>query len=283
MTMERQPRRYRGLRVLHVLRGERLTPRLHRLVLGGAEMEGIKDGPNLKLLIPPEGLAVPQWPVEGPDGRALWPAAAERPVVRTYSVRRLDRARGELTVDFVLHGAGGVASTFAARAQPGDAVGIGGPGGRALPLADFHLMAGDHSGLPSIAAILERLPAEAKGAAFIELPDAGEELDLARPAGVRLVYLHRNGASAGTTTLLQDAVTAMNWPDGQRVAAWIAAESTAARALRAELKEVRRLPPRDLVAVGYWKRGFSETDYGAAHDHDRDADYHRAAEQEEAA
>ncbi|MBA4790946.1 MAG: siderophore-interacting protein [Rhizobiales bacterium] len=281
--MDGQLPRYHGLRVLKVLRTLPLTPRMRRLVLGGAEIEGIKAGPNLKLLIPPEGLAVPRWPLQGADGRPLWPEAAERPIVRTYSVRRLDRAAGELTVDFVLHGAEGVAARFAARAMPGDEVGIGGPGGRDLPLGEFHVLAGDQSGLPSIAAILERLPADAQGVAFVEVPDATEELDLARPRGVRLVYLHRAGAPAGTTTLLQDAVTALPWPEGRRVCAWVAAESAAARTLRGYLRDTRHLPPRDLVVVGYWKRGMSESAYQQAHDHDRDADYHRAAAEEHAA
>lgn len=276
MTGEERGRRYRGMRVLEVLRAVEITPRMRRLVLGGPEIEGFGEGPNIKLLIPPDRARTARWPLQGPDGRAVWPAEPDRPAVRTYSVRAFDRARGELSVDFVLHGAGGVASRFAEEARPGDIIGVGGPGGRALPPSDFHLMAGDQSALPSIAAILERLPADARGAAFIEVADAGERQDLARPEAVELTYLHRNGAAPGTTTLLQDAVLAMPWPQGVQVSAWIAAESATARALRAYLKEVRHLPPRDLVAVGYWKRGFSETAYQQAYDHDRDADYHRA-------
>lgn len=282
-TTRAEGRRYRGIRVLRVLRTLRLTPRMQRLVLGGPEIEGIGEGPNLKLLLPPTRARPPCWPLEGADGRPVWPADPDRPIVRTYSVRALDRVRGELSVDFVLHRAGGVASAFAAEAQPGDLVGIGGPGGRGLPPADFHLFAGDHSALPSIAAHLEHLPPNARGAALIELPGPDEEQDLPHPPGVSLTFLHRNGAAAGTTRLLQEAVLALPWPAEPRVAAWIAAESQAAREIRAHLKGTRAMKPRDLVAVGYWRRGMSETAYGAAYDHDRDADYHRAAREEEAA
>ncbi|QTL05691.1 siderophore-interacting protein [Aquabacter sp. L1I39] len=275
------PRRHRGMRVLRVLRTARITPRMQRLVLGGPEIEGIGEGPNLKLLLPPSRTRPPCWPTEGADGRPIWPADPDRPIVRTYSVRALDRARGELHVDFVLHGAGGVASAFAQTAEPGDLLGIGGPGGRGLPAAGFHLFAGDHSALPSIAAHLGRLPDEARGAAFIELPGPEEEQDLPRPPGVALTFLHRNGAAAGTTRLLQEAVFALDWPTDRSVAAWIAAESDAAREIRAHLKGPRGMKPRDLVAVGYWRRGMSETAYGAAYDHDRDADYHRAAREED--
>lgn len=286
-TAEAEPtasglRRYRHMRVLEVLRVERVTAGMRRIVLGGPEIAGFGTGPNIKLVIPPEGIAEPEWPMEGPDGRAIWPPEASRPVPRTYSVRRFDAARGELSVDFVLHGHDGPAARFVRRARPGDRVGVGGPGGRTLPEAPCVLLAGDHSGLPSIAAILERLPRAARGLALLEVSDAADEQDLAAPPGVRIAYLHRNGAAPGTTRLLEEAVRAADLPPSGRLAAWVATESAAARALRAHLRDERGLEPRALVAVGYWKRGMSEAAYHAAHDHDRDADYHRMAREEAA-
>ncbi|MFG1478076.1 siderophore-interacting protein [Xanthobacter sp. V4C-4] len=272
--------RYRHLRVLEVVRVEAVTARTRRIVLGGPEVAGFGAGPNLKLLIPPDGLVEPEWPLEGPDGRPLWPPEPRRPVARTYSVRRFDAERGEVSIDFALHGQDGPAARFVRRARAGDTVGIAGPGGRGLPTAPTVLLAGDHSGLPSIAAILERLPPATRGLALLEVDDAAEEQDLAAPPGVRIAYLHRNGAEAGTTRLLETAVRAADLPAGDGVAAWVACESAAARALRAHLRDERGLSPRALVAVGYWKRGMSETAYHAAHDHDRDADYHRAAREE---
>lgn len=274
------PRRYRQMRVLEVLRVEQLTPRMRRVVLGGAEIDGFGAGPNIKLLLPPEGLATPEWPMEGPDGRAIWPAPERRPVPRTYSVRRFDAARGEAFVDFTLHGHDGAAARFVRRAAPGDRVGVAGPGGRTLPRADHVLLAVDQSGLPSVAALLERMPADTVGQAFIEVDDAAEEQDLAGPRGVRITYLHRQGAEAGTTRLLEDAVRAMPLPPADRMAAWIASESSATRALRGYLRDQHGMTPRAFVAVGYWKRGLSESAYHDAHDHDRDADYHRAAREE---
>ncbi|MFG1431716.1 siderophore-interacting protein [Xanthobacter sp. V2C-8] len=273
-------RRYHGIRVLEVLRVEEVSARMRRIVLGGPEIEGFGRGPNIKLLIPPEGVSQPQWPIAGPDGAPLWPPPELRPVPRTYSVRRFDPTRGELWVDFVRHGHEGPAARFVRRALPGDVIGVGGPGGRALPDAETVLLAGDLSGLPSIAAILERLPRTTRGHAFLEVADAGDELDLAAPPGVRLAYLHRGSAAAGTTRLLEEAVRAASLP-AHGLAAWVAAESSAARALRAHLRDERGLDVRALVAVGYWKRGMSEGAYHDAHDHDRDADYHRAARQEQ--
>lgn len=273
--------RFRGIRVLEVIRTERLTPRMQRLVLGGPEMEGFGSGPNLKLLIPPRGIGTPHWPRPDANGRPIWPPAELRPAVRTYSLRRHDVARGEIHVDFVLHGAG-VASAFAENARPGDVVGVGGPGGRTLPAADFRLLAGDHSALPSIAALLEAMPEDARGAAFIAVADRGEEQDLAHPKGVRLTWLHQGAHPAGPSPLIA-AVEACRWPDEDRVSAWVAAESDTARTLRAHLRDTRGLDRRALVAVGYWKRGMSETAYHDAHDHDRDEDYHRASREEDAA
>lgn len=264
-----------------MLRVEEITPRLRRLVLGGPELAGFGTGPNIKLLFPPPGLAVPEWPLEGAEGEALWPPLERRPIARTYSVRRFDPRRGELWVDLVRHGHDGPAARFMERARPGDRLGVGGPGGRALPAAPFVLLAGDHSGLPSIAAILERLPASARGLALIEVADTRDELDLAAPPGIELRYLHRDGAEPGTTRLLEQAVKAAALPP--QFAAWVATESAAARALRAHLRDERGLPASALVAVGYWKRGLAEPAYHAAHDHDRDADYHAAARAEGAA
>src|SRR4051812_28838069 len=43
----------------------------------------------------------------------------QRPFVRTYTVRRVDADRREITVDFVVHGEHGVAGPWASSAQPG--------------------------------------------------------------------------------------------------------------------------------------------------------------------
>lgn len=155
-----------------------------------------------------------------------------------------------------------------------------GPGGRTVSAADFYLFAGDQTALPAISAILEKLPADARGEAFIEIPDAGEEQRLARPAGVRVHWLHRGDVAAGRATLLQDAVRAFPWPDAERIFAWIGCESAAMRELRAYVRDERKLDSRSILAIGYWRIGMTETEYGKSFKNDRDEDYFRTMQEE---
>ena len=272
--------RYRGIRMLEVLRTVEVTPRMRRVTFGGAELEGFGEGPNLKLLIPPPHLAVPELPVTGADGRAIWPPDERKPTVRTYSLRAHRPEQGEIDVDFVLHGNGGVAASWAAQAKRGDIVGIGGPGGRTVTQADWYLFAGDHSALPAIAAMLEKLPAQARGRAFIEVSDAAEQQPLNTKADIEIVWLHRNGMPADGGSLLPDAVLGTSWPDAGRVFAWAGCESSAVRTIRAHWRDERRLDRRHILAIGYWRRGMTEQAYKDAFNNDRDEDYYRAMEME---
>jgi NADPH-dependent ferric siderophore reductase len=73
----------------------------------------------------------------------------KRPSVRTMTVRQVDVAAREITVDIVVHGEHGVAGPWAAAAQPGQPIYLMGPGGAYTPdpAADWHLLAGDESAL----------------------------------------------------------------------------------------------------------------------------------------
>src|SRR5690606_21164117 len=109
-----------------------------------------------------EGVAYPQpfniQQVRATMPRELWPR------LRTYTVRAWDPDALELTLDFVHHGDEGLAGPWAANARPGDELFMLGPGGGYAPDpgADWHLLAGDESALPAIAASLEALPEGAR-------------------------------------------------------------------------------------------------------------------------
>jgi NADPH-dependent ferric siderophore reductase len=259
-------------RMVQVLRTAELTPSMRRITLGGAELAGFLDdhtGPNVKVFVPRHGQERPVLPaLDHHTGRYLWPEPHERPTMRTYTVRRYDEASGELDVDFVMHG--GTASSWAQRARPGDYLGVLGPGGKPCRAADWYLLVGDETALPAISAMVERLPATARGHAFIEVADAAEQQHLECPPDLRLTWLHRNGVRPGRSTLLERAVRSLDMPGDLDISAWVSGESTMVRGIRRYLRTECGLGADSVLAIGYWKRGLVETDYCDRYNHDRE-------------
>src|SRR4051794_34652315 len=157
---DRPPRRPRRTTVEAV---ERVTPRVIRIVVGGEGLEGFAAGAftdhYVKLQRPAPGADYGSdfdaEEIRATRPRELWPRT------RTYSVRDWDAEARRLTIDFVIHADDGVAGPWAARAKPGDVLQLLGPGGAYAPDAgaDWHLLAGDASVIPAIAAALPRVPA----------------------------------------------------------------------------------------------------------------------------
>jgi len=264
-----------GHRTLQVLRTERVTPRMARVTLGGEELAGFPgEGPDqrIKLFFPVPGQRRPAMP-RASSGGPVWPPGEPRPVIRSYTVRRFDAAAGELDVDFVLHGARGPAAAWAAAAAPGDWVGVSDPGGRYRPDpgAAAHLVIGDESALPAIATVLDALgPPPAGGPppggapagvpvgvpveVFVEVADAAEEQPLTVGPTTRVHWLHRGSERPGAP--LVEAVTSAALPPGVDPAAcqaWLSAEATAVRDIRAHLLDERGLSRRMVYATGYWR------------------------------
>ncbi|NKX50422.1 siderophore-interacting protein, partial [Arthrobacter deserti] len=183
---------------------------------------------------------------------------------RTYTVRRVDRAAGELAIDFVVHGDEGLAGPWAAAARPGDWLMFTGPGGAYTPSpeADWHLFAGDDSALPAIGAALEAPAPGAAGHAFIEVDSAADVQELPAPAGLQVHWLFRAGAPAGTGTLLRDALAGMDWPGG-RVHAFVHGEREMVKSLRDVLFKQRGLSRRQVSISGYWAFGRAEDAFQA--------------------
>lgn len=252
--------RTRAPRVAEVVRTERITPHMIRVVLGGEGLAGFPVGAftdhYVKLLFAPPGAPyrapfdVEQIRAEQPQ--ELWP------VTRTYTVRAWDAVAGELTIDFVHHGDGGLAGPWAAAARTGDLIQMMGPGGAYAPHpeADWHLLAGDESALPAIAATLEALPADARALVFLEVEGAAEEQgDLTVGPGVELVWLHRGATAPGEA--LVAAVSGLRLPEG-RGHVFVHGEAGAVRELRRHLRAERGLDPEFTSISGYWRRGDTE-------------------------
>ncbi|MGK3963016.1 siderophore-interacting protein [Sorangium sp. So ce118] len=250
-------------RLLEVLRATQISPHLRRITLGGEALAGFPagaGGAHIKVFLPREGQESPELPSLGPDG-PIWPPAPRRPITRTYSVRRYDARAGELDVDFVLHGDDGPASRWARRAAPGGRIGVAGPSGPAPMLgpADWYLLAGDLAALPAIGALLEALPATARGHAVVAVPDEADVQQLEHPPQVALTWLPLGGRHAPSPEL-EEAVRALTWPSG-RVFAWVAGESDSVRAIRDHLRSERGLGRDAMYAVPYWRASRSEEVY----------------------
>lgn len=268
--------RFRGLRVLDVVRVVDLTPRMRRITLGGCEVAGLGDGPNIKLAVPPVGVTSPAWPLQGPDGKPVWPEGP-RPVVRTYTIRHRRSDPDEIDIDFVLHGHG-VASSWAQSAKVGSSVmGVGAEGGLKAREADWYFLIGDETALPAIERMLEELPAAARGHAFITVPDQDERRAIDNRTQIEVRWLLRN---SNEDRHLLDMVRALVPPPGQKPFLWVGAESRFARALKKVAREEFGLDRRQFLIIGYWKEGMSETDYHDHHDNDRDEDYYAAARED---
>ncbi|MEU3276996.1 siderophore-interacting protein [Streptomyces antibioticus] len=260
---ERPARKPRKPHSAQVVRTERLTPHMQRVVLGGeglAEFEADTCTDHyVKLLFGPEGVTYPE-PFDMERIREEFPRE-QWPVTRTYTVRHWDAQHRELTLDFVVHGDEGLAGPWAARVRPGETVRFLGPGGAYAPdpSADWHLLAGDESALPAIAAALESLPAGAVTRAFIEI--AGPEEEQKIDSDAEVTWLHRGDRPVGEQ--LVEAVRALEFPEG-RVHAFVHGEAAAVKELRRLLRVELRIPREDLSISGYWRLGHNEDGWQAS-------------------
>ncbi|MGY1740857.1 MULTISPECIES: siderophore-interacting protein [unclassified Blastococcus] len=244
----------RDVDVLTVVSVGDVTPTVRRVVLTGTAEAVAAAGPTVNLLVPRAGDESPRWPQVARDGRVVWPAGAHGVALRSYTARRQNPGRGEVEIDFVLHG-DGPAAAWAAAAAPGAVLGVGGRGELGIRPAASLLLAGDETALPAITRILAEAPPATAGLALVEVAGPGEEQPLPAPAGVAVRWLHRGGTPPGEGTLLADAVAALDRPAGDDVFAWVAAESAAVRAIRADLRARWGLGRAQHHAIGYWRRG----------------------------
>ena len=245
-------------RVMHELRRRRLTvlasesiaPRMQRITLGGADLEGFTaPGPadHVKMLFP------------GPDGE----------VMRDYTplAFRPEAMGGpELVVDFVLHGAdghGGPAASWAAAAEPGDEMTVAGPRGSLLPPAEVGraILVADESALPSVARWLEALDAlgDVPTLGLFSVEDAGTAAYLSGyEAGHReLRWFSGEDRDARVAEALRAA------PIDERTLVFLAGEAGALIPLRRYLRRELGLPKEQVEVHGYWKRGVIALDHHA--------------------
>ncbi|NES16296.1 MULTISPECIES: siderophore-interacting protein [Micromonospora] len=281
----------------------RLSPSFLRVTFTGPDLDRFADNgydQRIKLALPLPGQHAVRMP-EGPDWYARWRALPEhrRNPVRTYTVRAVRPHLAEVDVDLVLHGDSGPATRWARRARAGDRIAILGPdagypgehgGVEFRPPSTGHLLlAGDETAVPAIAAILERLPPDARGRALLEVPGAEDVLPLVAPPGVALTWLPRGAGGHGSRLAPALAAAAAELlggrprVDAQPVAdvdvdvdveilwevpdqvpptplyAWLAGEAGVIRGLRRHLVGERGLDRRAVAFMGYWRLGRADT------------------------
>ncbi|WP_192457917.1 siderophore-interacting protein [Musicola keenii] len=282
-----------------LMRKEMLTPSLMCCVFGGEAVREMKMGApdqRIKLLFPSEDGTPSRLPTEGEWYRlAQQLPKAQRPIPRTYTMRRLDTEKGEMEVEFVIHGTEGPASSWAMTAQPGAEVQAVAPNGAfpddcggyewvLPPRVTQVMLAADETALPAVKGILEQLAERAEPPrvqAFIEVPLAADCVDLSQFAFAEVFWLPREdtGASYGERLLaavrqsaqLPEAVSPSGldvqeipddevlWERAQvqqgEFFGWIAAESSSVKNLRRYLLGERGIAREAVTFMAYWSRG----------------------------
>lgn len=275
-----------------------LTPSFRRITFAGADLDsfgvpGASLDLRIKLLLP-----VPMHPLSRPGSPSgqlyegwyqdwLRIDPSERGWLRSYTVRALrTTARGrELDVDFVMHsdsaGHRGPGSDWARAAAPGIRAVIIGPDANTITRATLPsetgirwdpqgarhvLLAGDETAVPAIGAILEALPADVTGMAFLEVPDSRDFQDIRTESGVSVTWLARTTVNAPRGRLLCDtvrrAVPAPSTFQATAAAAgmtdmyaWVAAEAGTVKELRQYLVHHLAVDPRRSELRAYWSLG----------------------------
>lgn len=271
-----------------------VSPSYRRITFTGPDLESFGvPGPTrdlrIKLLMP-----VPGHELSRPGDRdgalsAGWYQEwlrVEQPargIIRSYTVRTLRRGSQatepggtELDVEFVLHSTtastGCPGSDWARAAVPGTQAVIIGPDARNIdadtPLADAGirwdpsgrrhvLLAGDETAVPAISSILETLPEDIAGQAFLEVPSDGDVRPVTPPPGISVTWLPRERFGSRRGELLQSSIAAaLGSPAGTPdLYAWVGAEARTVTSLRRYLVGRLGLDPRRSEFRGYWSLG----------------------------
>ncbi|MGW8482360.1 SIP domain-containing protein [Microbacterium sp. NPDC055903] len=249
------------VRRVSVQRVEDVTPRMRRVVVGGAAL-GVQviDGhehrafaapgfdDHVKLVFATDGdieAALPRQVATGIE----WTVAEHR-AARDYTPRRVDLAAGELTLDFVRHG-DGPAAAWAESAKPGDELCFVGPKSSVrLPEdIDWMVLIADETGLPAVGRFLDERPAACPVHVLVTVEDEQGIQPLVVADGDSLTWTIAQGADADA---LERAVRALPIPEEGHGYVWAAAESRALLPVRRYFQREVGIPKDRLNITGYW-------------------------------
>ncbi len=243
-----------SFRRVAVRRLDRLSPRLVRVTFGGDELAGLRieePASSVRLLLPAVGssaLVVPTW-----TGNRFLFDDGTAPPIRTFTPLNFDAAARLVDLEIVLH-PGGMTSSWAESAQPGDEAAISGPGrGYTVdPRAAGYVLAGDETAVPAMKQLIAAIPAPI--AVHVKIEIAHREARVALPSHPRLSaewVVPAPGSAPGSALL--PAVRDLEIGPGSKV--WAAGEAGAMHDLRRDLFDERDMERGAVTVRGYWKHG----------------------------
>ncbi|KJZ60383.1 siderophore-interacting protein [Pseudomonas fluorescens] len=207
-------------------RKKALSPHLMRVTLAGpmvTEMATWAPDQRVKLFFPAvDGSSARLTHGDGWYARYRAMPVAQRPAMRTYTIRHLRAEQGEVDIDFVLHGETGPASRWAVHAAAGEPIQIVAPDRQfsAQDAGGFEwkppqqlkqlLLVADATALPAVLGILDELAALAVPPitqAFFEVDSVDDALPVPDWPGFSVEWLIRDHATAPRVgSLMVDAV-----------------------------------------------------------------------------
>ena len=232
-----------------------LTPHMIRIVFGGDDLRRFVSSGDpderLVVVLPRAGQREAPAPVRQDDGTLDYPAEDE-PEMRSYTVRRVEPASGELVIDFVRH-EGGAAATWAIQARVGDVVYLSPAGGWYKPPADttWQLLMADMTALPALGRILEELPEPQRALVLAEVTEPSDSQQIDSAADVTYTWLPGSGNGHGPSRLLQ-ALQEIELPEGPGYI-WFAGEAAESRAVRKYVRRELGWPTERFTILGYWR------------------------------
>ncbi len=222
-----------------------LSPHMRRIVFSGESLKQFPENyesAHVKLLVlePNE------------DASDLTPGPDLKKRMRSYTVRKFDVENQQLTVDISVNKHKGVITDWAIKAKLGERIAVGGPG----PIkykdlhADWHLLAGDITGLPVIAATIEKLPADAIGHVFLQIPSEADKQDINAPQNVHIKWIVNE--DLGYNALIEH-IANLKWAEGIPHIL-IAGEGSQIKDINNLLKENPQYDKEKVYASGYWNK-----------------------------
>lgn len=242
-----------GIYRAEVLATRMLTPGMVRITFGGPGLAGFDTtgigDEYLRVFLPDAGAHEARLPISTGDSWD-WSEGVEPSAMRTYTVRAVDAVAGTVDIDFVVHD-GGLAASWAQRAQAGDVVGLNSPTGLYEPPQNlqWQILLADATGLPAVARIVEQTPPGIRTRVVVEVAQPTHRQELTLGAGTEVAWIY--GGNGHSQSRLEEVLRSMELPGGTGYI-WVAGETKVLRGIRKYLRHTKKLTPGSYKLIGYW-------------------------------